>query len=1089
MNQNLEAIIDEHSKIMADQMLEAVKWSKSEEDIRIACTKLIDEFIQKAGLQIRGRHEYGLAGGRVDSKYGGVVIEYKDPKGAGKIIEDKDAPGVKAVVKQIKKRFKDLNEQENVEYEKIFGVGCDGDTFVFIRQKGGKLDVEDPLPVTKYTVQRLLRALVSLGARGLSFTPENLTDHFGADSESAQEGIRLIHDVIKDTENPKAQTFFRQWQILFGEVCGYDIHGQSAKINKLAKHYVIIDPNPAELLFAVHTYYAIFMKMLAAEIVSSFSPLGTSTLKKLVSAPTSAKLRDELLNLEQGGIWSQLGIRNFLEGDIFSWYIDAWNDGCADAVRSMTQSLDQFDPTTLSVDPSESRDLLKKLYQQLFPKSVRHDLGEYYTPDWLAELVLNELGYDGNPDKRLLDPACGSGTFLVMALNRVKTWYDEHRHECGFGEDELISKILQNIIGFDLNPLAVMAARTNYLMAIRDLLRHSDDIELPVYLCDSIMTPSEYGDLFTGGLDNVRQLKTSAGEFNIPLEVAENRDHIGRYANTLEICIRNRYSPEEFLERCEVEAIPVTEAEVHKELYRHLQKLDADNQNGIWARIIKNAFAPLFIGKVDYVAGNPPWVRWGYLPRDYREQSVYLWKMYGLFSLKGFEARLGSGEKDLAQLFTYVCMDQYLSLGGKLGFLITRTVFKAKGQAQGFRNFRLGPDGSPFKVIKVLDLTSLQPFEGASNSTCLFTAEKGKKTTYPVDYNIWKIKKINMKRSPFYDATLQDIGSRVSVTHTDAVPLDKPNDQWRTIGTSQNSAFEKIIGASQYKAFVGARIEPYGVYLVNILETTGSGQCLVENSPTAGKRKTKSLRMVIEPDFIYPIARGKNIQRWFSTPSSGCLIVQDPKTRRGYEESFMKRRYPKTYEYLLEFRDILESRAAYKKYHQESGHVFYSMFNISSDTFAPFKAVWRRMGNELKCTILSDAYLTGMGQKMVIPTDTTTFVPFDDVEEALYFVSLMNSTPARAVIYSYSPAGRGLGTPSILKNLGIRLFSRELKLHRNLAKLGKSLMRLHEKGKPNFSKISEAELQIDDLSGSYWNLTASELVTLSDYAASAEDKV
>ena len=34
-----------------------------------------------------------------------------------------------------------------------------------------------------------------------------------------------------------------------------------------------------------------------------------------------------------------------------------------------------------------------QLYQQLFPKSVRHDLGEYYTPDWLAEHVLNELGY------------------------------------------------------------------------------------------------------------------------------------------------------------------------------------------------------------------------------------------------------------------------------------------------------------------------------------------------------------------------------------------------------------------------------------------------------------------------------------------------------------------------------------------------------------------------------------------------------------------------------------------------------------------------------------------------------------------------
>ena len=35
---------------------------------------------------------------------------------------------------------------------------------------------------------------------------------------------------------------------------------------------------------------------------------------------------------------------------------------------------------------------LKKLYQYLVPKQLRHDLGEYYTPDWLAERLLNQLG-------------------------------------------------------------------------------------------------------------------------------------------------------------------------------------------------------------------------------------------------------------------------------------------------------------------------------------------------------------------------------------------------------------------------------------------------------------------------------------------------------------------------------------------------------------------------------------------------------------------------------------------------------------------------------------------------------------------------
>ena len=676
MSQNLEILIEEHANIMAEQMVKAAAWAGSEEDIRHECNKLIDEFIRRAGLTVKGQHEYGLAGGRIDSKYGGVVIEYKDPKGAGKITEDKNARDVKAVVEQLNRRFRDFQAKEHVGMERILGVGCDGGTIVFVRKRGAKLDSEAPLPVTPNTVRRLLRAIVSLGARGLSFTPENLADYFGSEGQSAQEGVQRIHTLIHTTENPKAQTFFRQWQILFGEVCGYDIDGQSPKVKKLADHYLVNDPHPAELLFAVHTYYAIFMKMLAAEIVASFSPLGTSTLQRLVSAPTSAKSQDELRNLEQGGIWSQLGISNFLEGDLFSWYLDAWNEDCATAVRTMTQALDQFDPTTLSVDPAESRDLLKQLYQQLFPRSVRHDLGEYYTPDWLAELVLDELGYDGNPDKRLLDPACGSGTFLVMALNRVKTWYDEHRYECGFGEDELLHKILHNIIGFDLNPLAVMAARTNYLMAIRELLRHTANVELPVYLCDSIMTPSEYGNLFTGSLDTARQLKTSAGDFNIPTEVTKNRDYIGRYADTLEFCIRNEYSPEEFLERCKAEAIPATEAELHKQLYRHLQQLDVDNRNGIWARIIKNAFAPLFIGKVDYVAGNPPWVNWEHLPDDYRQSTAPLWQEYDLFCHKGYKAKLGGGKDDVSILMTYVAHDAFPVEGGHLGFVITQSVFK-----------------------------------------------------------------------------------------------------------------------------------------------------------------------------------------------------------------------------------------------------------------------------------------------------------------------------------------------------------------------------------------------------------------------------
>ena len=1090
MNQTLEALIEAHAAVMADQMVRAAAGAGSEEDVRHACNSLIDEFVTKAGLTVKGRHEYGLAGGRIDSKYGGVVIEYKDPKGAGKITENKNAPGVKAVVKQIGKRFQDFQAAEHVGMERILGVGCDGDTLVFVRKHGAKLDAEDPVPVTPHTVSRLLRAILSLGARGLSFTPENLTANFGAGAESAQQGIRLIHTLIRTTDSPKARTFFRQWQILFGEVCGYDIHGRNAKVEKLAAHYQVPDPDPAELLFAVHTYYAIFMKMLAAEIVTSFSPLGTSTLKKLVSAPTSAKLRDELRNLEQGGIWAQLGIRNFLEGDLFSWYLDAWNADCAEAVRAMTASFDGFDPTTLSVDPAESRDLLKQLYQQLFPKSVRHDLGEYYTPDWLAELVLDELGYDGNPDKRLLDPACGSGTFLVMALNRVQTWYAAHRHECGFGEDALLRKILHNVIGFDLNPLAVMAARTNYLLAIRELLRHADAVELPVYLCDSIMTPSEYGDVFTGGAENARRLKTSAGDFTIPAEVTDDREHIGRYADTLEACIRDGYSPDEFIERCAAEAIPVTQGALHRDLYGHLQKLDADNENGIWARIIKNAFAPLFIGTVDYVAGNPPWVNWESLPEGYRQYTALLWQEYDLFRHKGYKAKLGGGKDDVSVLMTYVAHDAFLAEGGRLGFLITQSVFKTVGGGEGFRSFEYEANGTKWHLppLAVHDLSNFQPFEGAINRTAVFIVGKEKRTfSYPVPYIVWK-KTTRDRIAP--GLQLPEVKAATARTRLAAQPVQsqEKTSPWLTAPKEALAGIRKVIGTSDYRAYEGVNTGGLnGCFWIRVLDKRPGGELLIENLHDAGKIKVKQVHAVIEPDLVYPLLRGRDVRRWYAKPSGHIILANRTDKLAGIPEAEMKRRWPKTYAYLKQFegdpkkpeRGTLRGRSGYRRYFKPSDP-FYSMYNVGPYTIEPIKVFWRQFIPHIEMTLCLPVDDPSLGRKVPLTQHVVTLCPFQSVEEAFFFSACGNSSPA-VLLHSVSSTGKSFGQPLILRTVKIPRFDPKDSVHSKLTDLSRRCHAAKEHNRPE--EIPGLEYEIDNAAARIWGITDAELKAIREALA------
>ncbi len=561
----------------------------------------------------------------------------------------------------------------------------------------------------------------------------------------------------------------------------------------------------------------------------------------------------------------------------------------------------------------------------------------------------------GEFNHRLLDPACGSGTFLVLAINRIRRWYDSNRERCAYDEGDLLKRILANVIGFDLNPLAVMAARTNYLVAIKDLIRHVDGVEIPVYLCDSVMTPAEYGDLFTGGPHSVAKVPCSAvrpPHLLVPQEIATSPREAAQYAQVMETCVRNGCNPGEFLARCQEEGLTITSTEAHTELYKELVQLDRENKNGIWARIIKNNFAPLFVGSVDYVAGNPPWVRWGYLPREYREDSVPLWQHYGLFSLKGFEARLGSGEKDLSQLFTYVCIDKYLRAEGRLGFLITKTVFKAKGQAEGFRRFRLGASGAPFKITRVDDLSLLRPFEGAANLTCSFIAAKGRETNFPVPFVVWTPLPDS---GALQDLPLADVMRRVECTTLDARPVGaEVNSQWQTSLPSATVAMTKILGTCAYKASVGARIEPYGVFLLRIIKSLNQKTVLVENIPEAGKRKLGAVQTTIETGLLYPVVRGKDIQRWHSQSSSFVLMVQDPHTRRGYNSDWLKKHYPLTFAYLSGFRDILEDRAAFKKYHAEGGHPFYSMFNISADTFAPFKVAWRRMGVDFRATILGE---------------------------------------------------------------------------------------------------------------------------------------
>jgi len=1065
-------LIDEYASKVANAFLASVEDAKNEEDVRQDCNKILDKFIEEAGLALKRRNEYPAGSGRIDTKYGDVIIEYKDPKSsAQKITTDDDAPGTKAVIKQIQGRFEALSEDaplfaDNIT-ERLFGVGLDGDTIVYIERipDDWKIFI---LPVTAQNVKKLLRVLATVDARGRSYTPENLAEDFGSDCKVARDGIKALYNSIIQTDNPKAQTFFRQWKIIFGEVCGYDIEGKSAKLEELSKLYEIANASPAQLLFAVHTYYSIFMKLLAAEVINSFTGLGFSIVRKCCES-SNARLKQVFNQLEDGGIWKSVGYSNFLEGNIFLWYIDVWDDNIAETLKAIASKLDEYDETTLRTNPYESRDLLKKLYHELLPRKVRHDLGEYYTPDWLAEYVLDEIGYDGNPDKRILDPACGSGTFLVMIIRRILQWYRKNRFECGFGPKELVNQLMNNIIGFDLNPLAVLASRTNYIIALRELLPHLAGAEIPVYLCDSIITPANRVDLFK---KHYVELKVAPLEqpLGIPAEIAEKREYLGKYADIIESCIANEYESEEFVKRCENEKIPIHNKKYHKNLYEKLLNLDKEGKNGVWARIIKNAFAPLFIERVDYVAGNPPWVNWESLPENYRDSMKDLWVRYGLFSLKGHAARLGGGKKDLSMIFTYSAIDNYLVDDGKLGFVITQSIFKTKGAGDGFRRFRFDTDKGEIHLnpMKVTDMSSFQPFVGAANRTAVIVCEKSKKAfEYPVSYSVWNRTKKG-KVPP--DEPLDSVKNRMKISKLSAIPVDekKKTSPWLTAPKETLRGIKKVIGKSDYIAHAGACTWLNGVYWVKILKILPNGNCIIRNLGNIGKKKNSIKETVIEPDYLYPLLRGRDVKRWYAEPKCSILMVQDPKTKRGILESDMKIKKPKTYAYLFSFKEELMNRSGYRKYFS-SKDAFYTMYDVGEYTMAEWKVVWKDMGNYVCPAVISRS-----DSDLILPEHHVMFVSFDEPIEAHYLAAILGSSLAAITSWAYTTS-YGKST-HLLEHIAIPRFNPKNKAHLRLSVLSQKCHEAAEKDDKD--AIKEYEKEIDELSAQIWGITKKELKTI-----------
>lgn len=238
-------------------------------------------------------------------------------------------------------------------------------------------------------------------------TTESFIKDFGLDSPIYKQCYKLMEGGWKEArEKSEVKLLYDEWSKYLEIVYGSKVESES--------------------LFLRHTYLSTLAKLMA-----SMHYLGGRI-------PGSD---EEFIEIITGKYFSRWGIHLF-EEDFFSWIIRVPDIGL-ELMRIIIEKLSKYDFSSLS------EDVLKKgLYQQLVDPEERHDLGEYYTPDWLADYIVRDV-LDEN--KSVLDPACGSGTFLVKEFLRFTSRYIYQTQYSHLNSDmlhlELIHTFLRQIGG------------------------------------------------------------------------------------------------------------------------------------------------------------------------------------------------------------------------------------------------------------------------------------------------------------------------------------------------------------------------------------------------------------------------------------------------------------------------------------------------------------------------------------------------------------------------------------------------------------------------------------------------------------------
>lgn len=580
--------------------------------------------------------------GRLDALLGQTVFEFK-----------RDLRRERATAEEELGRYLPQRELETGEH--FIGIATDGAIFQPYEVEDGHL-----VPLPDYTTSAdepgglllWLDSVVSLQPN-LIPAPKVVTVELGRGSIAYRRALVSLNKAwIAVKSLPEVQLKRQLWADFLELVYGGNVD--------------------ADQLFLQHTYLTIVAKTIATRVLAIPLP----SPKDMLS----------------GRIFDQAGIAGAVESDFFDWVLHA--EGGGDLVARMARQVARF-----RLEDVE-HDVLKGLYESLVDPDQRHDMGEYYTPDWLAARVC-ENAIDKPLEKRVLDPACGSGSFLFHAIRRFMEAADDAR----LTPAEALKQCLENVVGIDVHPVAVLVARVTYLLALGEerLNNRPERIAVPVYLGDSLQWNTRQMVAHSDVLIKV----PDGPELHFPAALA---DDPARFDNTIaqmmELSGQNA-SSESFRAWFSREGIGTDEnLETLVTTYRHLRALYQEGRNHIWGYVARNLSRPHWLSSgsqgSDVLIGNPPWLSYRHMVPRLQKQFRKEIRKRGFWS----GGKLAS-HQDLSAYYFVRCAELYLRSGGTAAFVMPYGVFN-RAPYEGFRNGRFGETELRFVEAWAFDET-VQP--------------------------------------------------------------------------------------------------------------------------------------------------------------------------------------------------------------------------------------------------------------------------------------------------------------------------------------------------------------------------------------------